>query len=248
MADPDRPRLPGSSYPPAELPSDLSERIGRGLTRWALRGYFGAEHRNRERIPARGAAILVSNHPTIFDPFIVAFGTERWVSWLAFSEAFSWPVAGQLMRLYRAIPLDLHRPRVASIRTAYATLARGRLLGLFFEGERSFGWGLNRPLKTGAARMALRTGVPLVPVTVSGGRRCWPRERPLPRPGKIVVQYHPPIDPASFRPGLPRKERAGLLTEELARIIGGALPPGGAPRFFPPARRGRGGNRGTASR
>lgn len=228
----------GSAYAPAPLPSPLSERAGRGLTRWLLRWYFGAEHRDAHRIPRRGPAILVSNHPTIADPFTVAFGTKRWVTWLAFDEALRWPVAGQIMRLYRAIPLNLERPRPTSIKAAYATLARGRLLGLFFEGERSFGWGLNHPLKTGAARMALRTGVPIVPVTVAGARRCWPRERPLPRPGRVVVQYHPPIDPATFLPELDRKVRAERLTAELARIIGGRLPPDGAHVHRRRARRG----------
>lgn len=229
----------GSSYAPAPLPSDLSERVGRGLTRWALRWFFGAEHRDTHRIPRQGAAILVSNHPSIVDPFTVAFGTKRWVTWLAFDEALGWPIAGHIMRLYRAIPLNLERPRPTSIKTAYATLARGRLLGLFFEGERSFGWGLNQPLKTGAARMALRAGVPIVPVTVAGARRCWPRERAYPSPGRVVVQYHPPIDPATFRPDLDRKARAEELTAELARVIGARLPPDGAHvHRRPPVRRG----------
>lgn len=218
----------GASYAPAPLPSALSERVGRGLTRWALRWFFGAEHRDTQRIPREGPAILVSNHPSILDPFTVAFGTKRWVTWLAFDEALRWPVAGQIMRLYRAIPLNLERPRPTSIKTAYATLARGRLLGLFFEGERSFGWGLNQPLKTGAARMAIRAGVPIVPVSVAGARRCWPREQALPRPGRVVVQYHPPIDPTTFRPDLDRRSRAEQLTAELARVIGARLPDDGA--------------------
>ena len=60
------------------LASDLSERVGRNLTRWTLRWYFGAEHRDTHHIPETGPAILVSNHPSIIDPFHVAFGTRRW--------------------------------------------------------------------------------------------------------------------------------------------------------------------------
>lgn len=220
----------GAAYPPAPLPVEWTEQAGRGLTRWMLRWVFGCEHIHAHHIPREGPAILVSNHPTIMDPFTVAFGTRRWVTWLAFDEALSWPLAGAIMRLYHAIPLNLARPRPTSIKTAYGTLAQGRILGLFFEGERSFTFGLNQPLKQGAARMALRAGVPLVPVTVAGGRRCWPRERPYPLPGKIVVRYHRPIDPTRFHPELPRKQRAALLTQELARIIGGALPPDGRHR------------------
>jgi 1-acyl-sn-glycerol-3-phosphate acyltransferase len=223
-------RVFGRSYPPAPLPSELSAKLGRGLTRWFLRWYLGVEHRHTYNIPPTGPAILVSNHPSIIDPFTVAFGTRRWVTWLAFDEALGWPVAGHIMRLYKAIPLNLARPRPTSIKTAYGTLARGRLLGVFFEGERSFGFGLNQPLKPGGARMALRAGVPIVPVTVSGARRCWPREQALPRPGRVIVRYHRPIEPARFHPDLPRRERAARLTAELARIIGGPLRPDGAPR------------------
>ena len=219
----------GSRYPPARVPPRAFERVGRAITRLGLRLYFGAQHVGREHIPSEGPAILVSNHPTVADPFTVAFGTPRWVSWMAFDEAFDWPFFGAVMRLYRAIPLNLERPRPSSIKAAYGTLARGRVLGLFFEGERSHDDGLNRPLKPGAARMAIRTGATLVPVTISGARRVWPRQQRLPRPGKIVVRYHPPVDPRAFRPELPLKERSRLLTEELARIVASALPPDGAP-------------------
>jgi 1-acyl-sn-glycerol-3-phosphate acyltransferase len=220
----------GATYPPAPIPAEWTEQLGRGLTRWTLRWFFGAEHRDTHHIPREGPAILVSNHPSLIDPFTVAFGTKRWVTWLAFDEALSWPLAGAIMRIYHAIPLNLARPRPTSIKTAYATLAQGRMLGIFFEGERSFGWGLNQPLKKGAARMAIRAGVPIVPVTLAGGRRCWPRERAYPLPGKVIVRYHRPIDVARFRPELPRKERAALLTQELERIIGGSLPPDGRHR------------------
>ena len=226
----------GSRYEPAPIPPDLHERVGRAMTRMWLRHYLRMEHVGKDHIPRRGAAILCSNHPTLGDPFTVAFATPRWVTWLAFDEALDWPVAGFILRFYHAIPLNLGRPRPSSIKAAYATLARGRVLGMFFEGERSFDFGLNRPLKIGAARMALRMGCPIVPVTIAGARRLWPRGRALPAPGKVVVRYHPPLDPTSFRPDLPRKARGQLLTEQLGRIIGSALPPAGTPRLWPNGR------------
>lgn len=206
------------------------------MTRWALRGYLGAEHVDRHHIPKRGPAILVGNHPSFVDPFLVAFGTKRWVSWLAFEEALQWPGAGQIMRLYRVIPLNTDKPAASSIKAAYATLARGRLLGVFCEGERSHGFGLNDPIKTGAARMALRANVPIVPVTISGARKAWPMGG-YPKPGKVVVRYHPPLRPRDFAPGLHRRQRAERMTNALALSIKRALPPGGAPRFFPRQRR-----------
>ncbi|MGE0706860.1 MAG: lysophospholipid acyltransferase family protein [Planctomycetota bacterium] len=225
----------GWRHAPAPYPERLSDQVGRAMTRMMLRFWIGAEHVGREHIPRRGPAILVANHPTLGDPFTVAFGTRRWVTWLAMEEALDWPLAGWIMRLYRVIPLDLERAGVRSIRTAYATLARGRLLGVFCEGERSQGLGLNDPIKSGAARMALRAGVPLVPVSVAGARRGWPLGS-YPRRGKVVVRYHPPLDPRSFRPDLPRRERGALLTQALAEAIASGLPPAGRPRFQRPWR------------
>jgi 1-acyl-sn-glycerol-3-phosphate acyltransferase len=197
-----------------------------------MRWYLGAEHIDQFHIPKTGSVILVSNHPTMCDPFVVAFGTKRWVTWMAWDEAFEWAGAGAICRLYKAIPINLENPKPSSIKAAYAVLARERVLGMFLEGERSFGDELNPTLKPGAARMAIRMGCPIVPATVSGLRRCWPREQSAPRPGKIVVRYHPPIDPTTFRPDLPHKERGRLITEKLGKIIGRALPPDGAARFF----------------
>lgn len=205
------------------------------MTRWAIRGYLGAEHIDRHHIPKTGPAILVSNHPTFADPFLVAFGTQRWVSWLAFDEALEWPGAGHVMRLYHAIPLNTQKPEPSAIKTAYSTLAHGRILGVFCEGRRSSGFDLNEAVKSGAARLALRAGAPVVPVTISGARKAWPVGG-YPKPRKVVVRYHAPIAPESFDPSLDRRERAKLMTVEIARSISKALPPAGAPRFLPPRR------------
>lgn len=230
MSKPSRPF--GYRYDPAGLPHPLPARAGRAATRMILRAYFRTEHVDRHHIPRQGGAILVANHPTMGDPFFVAFGTRRWVSWLAFDEALEWPGAGQVMRLYRAIPLNLDNPRPSSIKAAYATLARGRILGVFCEGERSFQVTMNNPIKRGAARMAIRAGVPVVPVTISGLRRVWPLEG-FPKPGKVVVRYHPPIHPERLPQDLHRREQAEVMSEEITRRITAALPPCGAPYFRP---------------
>ncbi len=219
-------------WEPAPIVAGFPDNFGRALTRLTLKHYLNAEHVGRHHIPKKGRAILVSNHPTLGDPFMVAFGTKRWVTWLAWDEAFGWPGVGFLMRLYKAIPLNLENPKPSSLKAAYGVLARDRILGMFFEGERSFTFGLNSPLKTGAARMALRMGAPIIPCTVSGARKAWPRDDAFPAPGKVVVRYHPPIDPKTVAPHLSRKARGQLITEQLEQVIGCALPPEGAPRFF----------------
>lgn len=192
--------------------------------------YFRLEHHGREHVPADGPAVLVGNHPSYFDPHSVGYGLERWITWMAWDEAFAWPVVGKLVSGLGAFPVNLDRPQPSALKTAQAVLDEGRLLGIFFEGGRTPAgeWQLGEP-RPGAALIALKAGVPVVPFSIAGKRRAWPRDG-VPRPGKVVVRYHPPLDAARFRPDLPTRRRAELLTEELAARVRAGLPPDGRAR------------------
>ena len=183
-------------------------------------------------MPESGPAVLISNHPTFLDPYHISFFlAQRWITWLAWDEAFDWPVVGAIMRELKALPLNMERPVPSVLKDAYAVLEAGRLLGMFFEGGRTKnGFDLDEP-REGAARIALRAGVPVVPITISGARRAWPLERRLPRPGKIVITYHPPIEPEQVSPESSSRERRRELTERVATSIRSALPRDGGARI-----------------
>lgn len=193
--------------------------------------YFQIEYEGRRHLPGDGPAVLVGNHPSYLDPYNVAFGVQRWVTWMAWSEAFGWPVVGPLIRSLGAFPVDVDRPRPSTLRTAKAILAEGRLLGMFFEGSRTEPGELQlSPPLPGAALIALRSKVPVVPFSVAGMRRLWPMGQRLPRPGKVVIRYHPPIDTASFLPDRPTRERSTALTEAIAQAVRSGLPADGRHR------------------
>ena len=59
----------------------------------------------------------------------------------------------------------------------------------------------------------------MIPVAISGIRRLWPKDAPYPRPGKVMVRYHPPIDTVAFRPDLSVREREQALTDQIANTI-----------------------------
>jgi hypothetical protein len=80
-------------------------------------------------------------------------------------------------------------------------------------------------LREGAARLALETGAPLVPATITGAFRAWPYFHALPRPARITVRYHDPIDPGPDR-DRPRDEGAAALLDELRRRVERSLLPG----------------------
>jgi 1-acyl-sn-glycerol-3-phosphate acyltransferase len=77
-------------------------------------------------------------------------------------------------------------------------------------------------MKGGAVRMALETGVPILPVTIRGGNKVWPASQTLPRPGKVEIIYHPVMHVEQL-PGEETRACARRETDRLAEIIRSAL-------------------------
>lgn len=148
--------------------------IRTALTLFRVLG-FRFDMRGIEHIPATGGAVLASNHVSYFDFMFVGLTGfrrgKRLVRFMAKDAVFRHRVSGPLMRGMHHIPVD-RSAGAAAYRHAVAALQRGELVGVFPEStiSRSF---VPRPLKSGAARMALEAGVPLIPVVVWGGQRVW---------------------------------------------------------------------------
>jgi 1-acyl-sn-glycerol-3-phosphate acyltransferase len=125
-----------------------------------------------EHVPATGAAIIAGNHLSAADWIFMPLALRRRVTFLAKAEYFTGTgVKGFLQRVFFAgsgqVPIDRTDASAAedAIRTGMRILSEGKLLGIYPEGTRSPDGRLYRG-KTGIARMALETGVPVVPVAV----------------------------------------------------------------------------------
>ena len=136
---------------------------------------FRFDLRGLDNIPASGGAVLASNHVSYFDFMFVGLTGwrrgKRLVRFMAKEAVFRHRVSGPLMRGMHHIPVD-RSAGAAAYRHALAALHDGEIIGVFPEStiSRSF---VPRPLKSGAARLALEAGVPLIPVVVWGGQRVW---------------------------------------------------------------------------
>lgn len=192
---------------------------------------FRARIIGAERIPA-GGALLAGNHVSYLDPVLLWCLSPRPVHFMAKSELFrSGFVAWLLPRLW-SFPVNRGEPDRTAIVTATELLKSGELVGVFPEGSRreaDAGESMGEA-HGGAAFIALRAGVPIVPVAIVGTERAMPRGARVPRLAKVTIIVGDPIDPAQVAPDAGRKERVSLVTarmmEEIATLL--ASDPGGA--------------------
>jgi 1-acyl-sn-glycerol-3-phosphate acyltransferase len=161
---------------------------------WSLfRVLFAVEYYGLENIPASGAVIIAGNHPSYLDPALVGLPLKRPIKFMAWDALFKVPLLSQAIRALGAFPVDIRKGRGESaFREALRVLNEGSALGIFPEGQRSE-HGPMGELRTGVARLAIDTGAPIIPVTIGGAHRAWPKWKLLPKPAKIIVRYHEPI-------------------------------------------------------
>ncbi|MDQ3963276.1 MAG: 1-acyl-sn-glycerol-3-phosphate acyltransferase [Actinomycetota bacterium] len=159
---------------------------------WQIRR-FGAEN-----VPSSGPAVLASNHIGYLDFVFVGYAAReqrRLVRFMAKKEVFDHPVAGPLMRGMKHIPVDRFARASDSIDAAVAALERGEIVGMFPEGtiSRSF---VPRAGKTGAVRMAMAAGAPLIPCATWGTQRILTKDRPKNFERKVAIDVYvgEPID------------------------------------------------------
>ncbi|HEY0083975.1 MAG TPA: lysophospholipid acyltransferase family protein [Pyrinomonadaceae bacterium] len=195
------------------------------LLRAALRLLFRLLWRMRyvgvKNVPASGGVIIAANHQTYLDPFWLGGPVPLYSRFLAWDKVFDWPVAGTLMRLLGAWPLQQKGDRRA-LRRSLQWLRGGGALVIFPEGGRSFSDGRMQEFKVGAARLALEAGVPILPITIRGGHRVWPRDWRYPRFGRVEIIYHP-LQHLRPLPGEDTRQTARRETEKLYEIIRSAL-------------------------
>ena len=190
----------------------LGVKLLRGSLLLLMRILFRIEHSGLGNIPAEGPLLVVANHNTYFDPFWIAVRIYRATRFMAWDKIFKFPVAGALFRWLGAFPVSLENPETSALKASVRILRQGEALMIFPEGGRSPDGNL-LPFKEGAAHLALKFGVPVLPVVVHGGHRVWGPKMSLPMPRKVRVEYLPVIRPDQFE-----KSTAGL-TRQVRDVI-----------------------------
>jgi len=195
----------------------LFYRACRGIALGLIKLFYRHKVSGMEKVP-RGAAILASNHVSFLDPPIIGTSCPFPVHFFARASLFNGAILRFFISRLNTHPLQYGDHELAAMKMACQLLEEGKKIILFPEGERSFNGNIKK-LKPGAARIALRTGAPIVPVYLEGVFNVWPRTRSLPRLlGRTRCHFGEPIDPASYA-HLPKKEATEKLNQDLMEAI-----------------------------
>jgi 1-acyl-sn-glycerol-3-phosphate acyltransferase len=183
-----------------------------------------------ENIPP-GVCVFVANHTSTAEPPAVVGAIPRRVSLLAKKEIFRVPIVGAALRAAQLVPVDRsdRDAAIASVETAIQYLRGGLSFLVYPEGTRSPD-GRLRPFKKGSFVMAIRAGVPVVPISAAGAQKVMRKGRLTIHPGVITVRFHPAVDAAKY--SLETKEE---LLERVHAAIASGLPPEQQPLEIPVA-------------
>lgn len=146
--------------------------IGRNFVRLYTRVMLKMDLRWEGRLPD-GPFLIVANHPSTSDPFYLMALFHRPIRIMMIESPFHFPVFGGILRRAGHIPVSLANKR-AALDDAIRELARGNPVAIFPEGDTSPRHEGYLPPRSGAARLALSAGVPVVPVGIYLRRQhCW---------------------------------------------------------------------------
>jgi len=180
------------------------------LGRWRVTG--------REHIPRKGAAILASNHISYLDPPLLGSAIWRPAWFMAKAELFEKPAMAWLCRGLHAYPIRRGAADRAALKHTFALLAQGDMVALFPEGTRSETGELMAP-ELGVGMLALRSGVPVIPIAIAGTNEMLPHGAKMLRPARIRVRIGRPIQfPAPEEKRIEREAYAQVAQQVIDAI------------------------------
>jgi len=197
---------------------------GLDLAFFSLRAVFGPaltlafrlKTHGREHLPRQGAAILAANHASFLDPILIGVSVKRPVRFLVAHDFYKDPRLHTLMRWLGAIPVGGDAGLIRSFRHIGEVARRGGLLGIFPEGGITRD-GEMKPFRSGAVVLAMRLGIPLVPVHVHGTFEALPRYARWPRFVPVTVRIGTPIEVMGRRS--PSSEEIDALSQTLRGAV-----------------------------
>jgi 1-acyl-sn-glycerol-3-phosphate acyltransferase len=205
--------------PEQKIREPLPSLILYHLLKWSvvsplLHTYFRGQIEGAENVPQKGPFIVVSNHCSYFDPPILSCAMGRPVAYMAKEELFKIPALKQAIQLYGAYPVKRGKSDRGAIQSALKALQEGWAVGIFLQGTRTSDGRIINP-KLGAALIAAKARVPLLPVSLLGTGKILRKGSPLPRSVTVTVRIGSLIEP----PRSIQRECLQAVTDQCAKTI-----------------------------
>lgn len=187
-----------------------------------IRLYWWVRPHDRHNVPRDRGVILACNHQAAIDPVLVCMSFWRQVCWLAKVELVKTARIAWFFRGAGVIPVDRAAPQEESVDKAARVLKEGKIFGIFPEGTRSPDGRVYKGY-TGVARVAQRSGAPVIPTGIAGAAKAHKKGSRLAKPSKTDVRFGEPMY-FDIRPG--EDEHAAYrrftdeLLDEVAKLIG----------------------------
>jgi len=190
-----------TTTPPPDARPGSIQTVARMILTPIFRFAWRVHTEGLENVPERGGALIAPNHTSVLDSFFVPLVLPRRVTYVGKAEYLDDWKTRKLFPALGMIPIDRSGGDASSaaLDAAVEVLERGELFGIYPEGTRSRTGFLHKG-HTGVARLALRTGCPIVPVGIVGAMDIQPPDAKLPRPFmELTIRFGEPIDVSRYR-------------------------------------------------
>jgi len=193
----------------------------RALLWLLLKVFWRMEIIGIENLPESGGLIIASNHVSYLDPAVLAASLNRKIYFITKKEVFKNGFVSFIFKNLNAISVDRENADILALKKAINILREGKVLGIFPEGSRSSNGELQE-LKLGAIRIAMKTGVPILPVGIIGTHKIYPRGIKLPIlfKYKIIVKYGAPqyLNQLKSRDKIYQMEELNILGNKIKEL------------------------------
>ena len=160
---------------------------------------------NKTKAGENGGFIICANHVNFLDAVAVVVFSKEKIRFIGKYDLAKVGIIRWLEHLFDVIPIKRNTQDLEAMKRCLKALKNGEILGIFPEGTRK-GMAKNQKVKNGAAFMAIRSGVPVVPVGISGDFKPF---------GKVKIKYGEPIDMSKYKIKGQEKEGQELATKEI---------------------------------
>ena len=168
----------------------------------------------KEHLPKEGGFILASNHKSNLDPFLIGLCFHRRISYMAKDSLFQNPIVRFFLQHVEAFPVRRGASDARALRETLRRLKRGLPVVVFPEGTRQ-GSGAESKIHPGIGFLAVKGGVPVIPVHIDGSDKVLPPKSRIPKRGRVTISFGKPI---CFSEGPPYRDIVISIMKEIEAL------------------------------